>query len=1516
MSSILTRYSNPKTVSLLGDPAKYYQLVQSGVEVEQPADLYAPLSYNQWLSYNRTVLREQSQQQYNLYLQGWYASYYTTQDDSRQIYADYIALVNSLKTMFGDDPQLTRLAELDLNDQFQLSVAIPHLAHKLKQLAAYYLAKREDVKTAKLRYNLAGSKGGLEKIVYNSLLRAFSKSDSTITLDQTVWSEIPALADINKTFAIQIDELYDAQQYLDRDPDMQPSQYGSDAVDLGVYQLTTTNPLVFSLDQYIRQFGTLLVSNVSEDQFEDNDTSGKLNVYNQALLANSAIGTTQFFVSGGSFQPTVDTFTIEFKQGANTLYWPYGELYVEAVDLADYQPLYLQQTAFIRSGATAGATIDVADVIWVTDGSVVSAAWLKDFSKVRVDATMLAELKRDSTTIFKFPYPGFGSYDSNKTWSGKTLNNFGNNSRDHFALQQAYWNDNASVSSIDPLSIHNTSLIADGAYGSASYNSADKITVRPTAGDDHVHDSNPNGVFNFQQQTAWLYRPMQTQLPIIKGSNAIYWPLFVGTDATSPPLQISKTHCTPIALSALDPSSHFRGAVAGLTPETSDIIELVTCDGTIQRAWLSSCPVSQIFKDVTTQHWLTGAAQPALNVELAGAKWTRFIYDAPDKTASAISNVAAFVGYQHDADCPYLQSAGKISMQHNKLVGDQTACELWKTCKCKAVYYSPFGHRGNAYDDNHRFADVIMLDTQFPAQPAIASWKDERGNTYATSSDFAWFKLEQSPDKDAGWGKGTWVTGSGEPFKLRLGHRYAYMRVAICCDGGGPPLIVNHGHCNRCGEVKPEDCTLCITPFASPSNIGYCSCTIAATSQCCDSVWVGMYLDTDNRWKSTNATSKMKLFAGERYNYIHRDVKHYAWTETALTTAVSTLDVASTNFIITVPLSGWDVTTASYLPSANGAKPYWANTFDDQNGQSIDCYTNNSPREFYDYLRITQPNASKIELTNDLYLEYKRNSSAASFIWTQPLVFTVNANKQQWCHIDIDSGYQSKLLDDMHISNCSQCVIAAITAEDLPSCKCQPAIATLKYDCGMHRLLISATSIPSQIILNGKVLCSDYTTISYCAQNAFTLVQPLTNVTQPTTYVAPVTGQLVTPTAPWRNIINRHFPTVAIKQSYDSLRAANSYGIINPTWTGALQYVGQNYVNYVDIAGQTYEKLVPIIDPAIWSRSRGLTHNDQNTVVHTRFANATWMKSPATNRVNAGAVNAVNHQTFVAYQSLQQTNATNDAFAHPYADVNSDIAVTQSKDFHGYYNLSQWLSAQPEDHDTLVAWKTDVYGNQYMLTKPLTSHLIATNRAVGGTLWIRNNDRVTAATIALSALYNKYSALNQTIFSDLTAGNIQAIDVIYDTLVLSLPSHVLVERIKYDVATSQMTNVADYTSIIDLSGNKFAGTWLDTATKTLLLAQASVSGIPHIWAVDINTGQLRVMDNGSAAIWSDISYTSLGLQLIGSPSITVNSNSNTLVMTSLMRDGSNKLHIMATTWQITSSFAAIELQSIDIKYSV
>lgn len=182
-------------------------------------DTTAPYSFQEWIKRNVGILPTQYVTDYNKYLQGWYKGHdlTKTRTTSAELLKDrYKNFLRQVSISFKNEEEARLFTDINFDDTFEVASVVPLIARKLKSIAAYYASKRESVKPTKLKYNMTGTNRAIERILYQYILRSFTKYPYNYTVDdQTLTTSFSALSSICNTFEIQVEELYDESTYFD-----------------------------------------------------------------------------------------------------------------------------------------------------------------------------------------------------------------------------------------------------------------------------------------------------------------------------------------------------------------------------------------------------------------------------------------------------------------------------------------------------------------------------------------------------------------------------------------------------------------------------------------------------------------------------------------------------------------------------------------------------------------------------------------------------------------------------------------------------------------------------------------------------------------------------------------------------------------------------------------------------------------------------------------------------------------------------------------------------------------------------------------------------------------------------------------------------------------------------------------------------------------------------------------------------------------------------------------------------
>lgn len=556
----------------------------------------SPLSYKEWISQNYGISENAESDQYQKYLLSWYGAQKDT-DSSSELKEHYKDLLKKLSVVFRDDEEFRKLSTLDLDDDRQLKIALPYYVKKIKEIALYYRDRRESVKRAKLKYNMIGSSNAVEKTFYEYILKAFSKKEYVLNVpSQENWNMFPELSSINTGFSIKIEEVYDDTDYYIEDVDGYSYQQGSE------------NPLTYILDDILEsQYGSTQLDEISLSAFQiplDVDHGySDLNFHSINIANEKYAGANRYLLSGGHFIDDLRNVSLNITQGDNFFYWFSGEYFREAPSI-HYEPTNINDLDWFEAGAVAGDTISSSDRVFVNYNGEVKGAWLSRINDVVVGDTMSVNIKNNR--VFKYPYPGIGISAEGFEWTGKQVKDYEFYNKAFFPdqtqrnltlakLESMYWTDMDSISTVVPISIHDTTLIDSGAYPHKKFHMADKIVTRSFTSDG-VHDENSDGIYRGELNVDWLYDFTNTQLPISAGENKIFWPFQVYSDSTE--IIFNKSTAESMYLRDI-PMGKFSGAVAGNSPDTSDMIfkRESRCGDVTEAAWLMGHPLSALYNE-------------------------------------------------------------------------------------------------------------------------------------------------------------------------------------------------------------------------------------------------------------------------------------------------------------------------------------------------------------------------------------------------------------------------------------------------------------------------------------------------------------------------------------------------------------------------------------------------------------------------------------------------------------------------------------------------------------------------------------------------------------------------------------------------------------------------------------------------------------------------------------------------------------------------------------------------------
>jgi hypothetical protein len=780
-----------------------------------------PYSYSVWLSLQKVNLVDDTEKLYMDYLKNWYfqknKNVITLKEKTKQ---EYLQLIKDLSYLFNQEEKDSFLTNIDYNNPEELIFAIPYFARKLKEIAKILNYKRNSVKKSKLKYNLVGSNDGIETLLYEYVLKSFTKNENSLT--QVPYSELqrifPSLSAVKDDFYIDIEELYDTNTYYDSDPSVNVQNY------IDVDELVDSEPFIgMSQNEIIGVLNSRFVPRVAnnslskvfqafldfqnqfleeidfvevDDQLFADDLSLKTELINYQIeatkkyLGEKLYGLTAIKLKDLNLPDLV--LNLNLTEGNNWFIWPSGSRIIDEVTTDNFlKPITINDSNFLNSGATAGTSYNNSDLIFTDKNGLVEGAWLQGEKTLKSSVSTKVKILPNNVREFIYPYTGFDLTTKGLNWVGHTLTDDNLGSYDVLPEEQKidllkkYYTETLPNSSSLPFYLNGSSLVDNGAEAGSFTIDSDVIIKRKNINTlNQVYNDANDG----ETEAAFLYKFQKTDIPIKLGLNQIYWPIKPFNSAENIPITVKNNFCLPVTLANLKPSEVMMGAVAGLSFADSDVIYKLNSrtSDPIEAAWLGSTTIQSldyltgsinVYNDpaIKCAKYIDGPVQPTLSFKVNAKNYVSFIWMDKDTPANEV-----FKYFEHAPNCEYGKTSHDYYTNQDYLNPEQLDdLTHWKKCTCKSVNYSPVGHIGDKLDEYNGVSDLLFADPDGLGEDfSFSSWRDTRNLDVFDSPQFAFYKLSNG-DSPIGWGKGSWKTGNGDRFILKTGRRYTYYRTSL-----------------------------------------------------------------------------------------------------------------------------------------------------------------------------------------------------------------------------------------------------------------------------------------------------------------------------------------------------------------------------------------------------------------------------------------------------------------------------------------------------------------------------------------------------------------------------------------------------------------------------------------------------------------------------------------------------------------------------------------------------------------
>lgn len=810
----------------------------------------SPLTYPDWEK-QQGIFTDKSQDAYFAYLNSWYNANNKIYDiDAKALTKReaYIQLIKDLLHLFNaEESSDLFLKDIDFNKDEDLIYIIPYLANKLKQISQIIAEKREELKKQKIKNQMSGSSDAIEKILYEYILRNFTNKPYSYTQVpiSTLQNQFPQLSSINNDFYIEVEELYDTNNYHDSDPSVPINEYFdlSSLVSSEPFsELTSDELAILITSRLLLRIAPTTLSEVfnyyltvspylSTSSLSSLSANYSTSIYNQIAVNQKYLGESVYGLTAVRFDQVNEAdyiLSLPFTTGSNWFYWPSGDKGPDPTIIGNvFEPIKINSSNLILNRTVTGSNIQDSDLIFTNKSGTLEGAWLQGYRVEKSDDTINVTINAYDYTEFMFPWVGFNINSKDLSFKEYTLNDFNRDTFEKLSRQKrseiinSYYSGTLPISAGYDIYLNQTNLVNNGANAGYFSDEADTISI-----------SLSHQIFNVWNEAtrgsvleSFLYKFDKTDIYIGNGLNDIHWPLQSfegGTDNLT--MTLSSDTCLPINISTIDPSKGMIGAAAAQSFNSGDVIYKLSnnSENPIEAAWLGSGSITQLDQftnaiqvyqtsAVNCAEYIDGPIQPSLVTQMMPGTYTSFVWMDKDTPADEV-----FYYREHCSTCIYGNSFphnfyANQDYQNPLALNGGNAFPLNKyPCTCNAVKYSPIGSEGNVATDYSGMTDLLFADPQgLGSDFTFKNWVDTRNYDYLTSPQFAFYKINGKLDKEVGFGKGKWKNGNDTKFILKTGRRYTYYRTNFRINNNSnantPFLIIKYPYKNISVNCGPDN---------------------------------------------------------------------------------------------------------------------------------------------------------------------------------------------------------------------------------------------------------------------------------------------------------------------------------------------------------------------------------------------------------------------------------------------------------------------------------------------------------------------------------------------------------------------------------------------------------------------------------------------------------------------------------------------------------------------------------------
>ena len=257
---------------------------------------------------------------HTLYVKRWYQTKNQSREVTRtRVVNNYVKFLKEVLLVHDNQEEARYLMNVDWEDTYDMDIAVPYFANRLRQVVLYVVEQREKIKFEKIRNSYRGSSAGVTKYIYDQIIELLNSEKYYLKYG----NRLPDAVKTAKDLTVTLSEKYDVAEHITGQPlaDVDYDVYTD--FDQVVIKILNNFPTELAEDgETLTETGAAIIPSLPADpndlsrlysSYFYNYTTGKdtLNInLHKAWLERYGSGTMYYLSAGEGTDYTMDTLYV------------------------------------------------------------------------------------------------------------------------------------------------------------------------------------------------------------------------------------------------------------------------------------------------------------------------------------------------------------------------------------------------------------------------------------------------------------------------------------------------------------------------------------------------------------------------------------------------------------------------------------------------------------------------------------------------------------------------------------------------------------------------------------------------------------------------------------------------------------------------------------------------------------------------------------------------------------------------------------------------------------------------------------------------------------------------------------------------------------------------------------------------------------------------------------------------------------------------------------------------------